>query len=62
MATAFIGYIDSQKWYDYLRNFYLFESSFFIPPYVKLYDNLGSIKTQQAIRDDNRHKAGIYCV
>lgn len=32
------------------------------PYFIKFYDNLHTLETQLLIRDENRHKSGIYCI
>lgn len=62
MATAFIGYI-GQKWLKILRNFSSNNKESNPNPLnntEKIYDDLHLITTQIKIRDENRHKAGIY--
>ena len=62
--TAFIGY-SGQKWYKNLRNLSIKNNSE-IPPknpldnVEKIYDNLHLVETQVLIRNENRHKAGVY--
>ena len=57
MATAFLGQKISLKWQNLLRNFNLN-----LPYAIKIYENLHTIPTQLAIKFENKHKAGIYCI
>ena len=62
--TAFLGYIFSLKWCNLLRNLCLKSFSTYInlPNAIKIYKDLHTIETQLLIKNENKHKAGIYCI
>jgi group I intron endonuclease len=78
MATAFIGYLNSLTWFelDFISRNSIFEHSLKcstplsvllasnrpeVKP-IKIYENLTSVLTQLSIREENKHKAGIYMI
>jgi len=69
MGTGFLGYWFSPECYNFLCNLFFHNYTLFSfhpflskpPEAVKIYTNLHLITTQLDIRNENRHKAAIYC-
>ena len=62
--TAFLGYIISLKWYNLLRNLYFksFSTNSNMFNAIKIYKDLHTIETQLLLKNENKHKTGIYCI